>query len=138
MRGEVQVPARARRELDLLGRPLGARPGIVVQPLRREAVEEPVVGRMHGNELPLEMRGQLRDLDAALRHPALQVIAIVPAPGGLGDVDEGGIADRHLNALEAEVRGPARHGLDVVERVLVRHELGEEDRGALESLHVVS
>ena len=135
VRIEAQVAARLGRELHLFDRPCRALGWLAVQMRRREAVEELVVGGMDGHQLAFEVGGELGDLHAARAHPAGQFVAVVLALGGLGDIDEGRIADRHLDADEAEIRRPPSHGLDVVERILVGHELGEKNRRALERLH---
>ena len=68
VRREAQVGAGLRRELALLDGPLGAFRRLAVKFGGREAVEEAVVGGMHGDQLAFEVGRQLRDLHAALAH----------------------------------------------------------------------
>ena len=123
MRRETEVGAGLRRQLHLLDGPLGALGRLAVQLGRGETIEQSVVGRMHRDQLTLEVGGQLGDLDAAVAHATGQFVAVVLALGRLGDVDERWIADGHLDAHETQVGRPLGHGLDVVERILVGHEL---------------
>ena len=54
---------RLSPQLHLLDRPGLARLGVAAHLRRREAVERLVIGRMHGDELALQMGRQLGDLD---------------------------------------------------------------------------
>ena len=90
---------------------------------------------MHGHQLTLQMGGQLRDHDPLVFHAAPELIAVGLAFSGQRHVDERRVADGHLNTDEAEVAGPAGHRFDGVERRVVRHELRQKYRRALECLH---
>ena len=136
MRRETEVRAGPGREFDLCDGPLGAFGRLAVEFGRGETVEQAVVGRVHRDQLAFEVGGEFGDLDAAVTHATGQLIAVGLALGRLGDIDERRVADGHLDAHESQVRRPLRHGLDVVERILVGHELGEKDRRSLECLHL--
>ena len=55
--------------LDLLDRPLLPRLRVAAHLRRREAVEDRVVGRVHRDELPLQMGRELGDLDPVRLRP---------------------------------------------------------------------
>src|SRR5438094_3181371 len=73
MFGDAEPPRRPRRQLDLLDRPGSTRLRLSAHLRSRESVKRGVVGRMHGDQLALQMRRQLRHLEPALgqaaRHP---------------------------------------------------------------------
>ena len=122
--------------MQLVHRPPLARPGIAVHGLRRERIEQAVVSRVHGHELPLQVRGQLGQFDAVLGEPAPDVVTVRPALGSLLEVEQAGIPARHLYAGEAEARCPLRHFVQRVERGLVAGELGQEYGRAAHRSHV--
>jgi hypothetical protein len=103
----------------------------------REGVELLVVRGVHGDELALQVRGQLADRDAVLVRDALQLIAIRLRLGRLLQVDAAFVPRGDLHADVAQLARPARDGLEVVERLLVAHELGEEDSRPFETRLVV-
>ena len=121
---QTQIAARLRRQLHLFDGPSGALGRLAVQMFGGEAVEERVVGRVDRHQLPFEMGREFGDFHATFAHTAGQIVAVGFAFRRLGDVDERRIADGHLNADEAEIRGPLGHRLDVVEGIFVGHELG--------------
>src|SRR5213083_2050084 len=116
MLGHAEPARRARRELHLFDRPGGPRRGIAADFGRREGVERGVVRGMDGHQLALQMRRQLGHLEAALRQDAFYLVTVGLALGGFGEVEQSGVPAGDLDALEAEPRGPAGDGLQVVER----------------------
>src|SRR3546814_12584128 len=63
VRRQAEASARLRRQLDLLDRPRLPLGGLAADVLRREAVEQAVVRRMHRDKLALQMRRAFADLD---------------------------------------------------------------------------
>jgi hypothetical protein len=103
---------------------------------RREVVELQVVRRMHGDELALQVRGELGDLDLVLRGDALQLVAVRLALRGLREIHDAGVPGRQLHADVAVARGPLAHVVEVLQVRAVARELREENRGSLDRLHV--
>ena len=87
MRVEAEVAAGLGGELELLDRPGLALGGLAAHLGRGEAVERRVIGRMHRDQLALQVGRQLGDLDAASRQRAGELVAIVLALGGALEVD---------------------------------------------------
>ena len=109
--------------------------GRVGQLGRGEGGEQPVVGRVHRQELALQVGGEFGDLQPALGQPALDVVAVGLAVGGQLDVEGRADAGRHLHPLVAERGGPAGQAVQGVERRLRAQELGQEDAGAFQGSH---
>src|SRR3546814_19944933 len=84
----------------------------------RESVELGVIGGMHRNQLALQMRRKLGDLDARLAAGARKFIAIILAFGGLAQIDAAAVPRRNLDAGKARIRHPSpaerRVGKEVV------------------------
>ena len=119
----------------LLDRPALARFRIAAHRRRREAVEARVVGRMHRDQLALEVRRELGDLDPGLAADAGHLVAVRLRPRRLLEIEQPRVPGRDLDALVAEHRGPLRDPRERVERRRVARELGEEDRRSLHRLH---
>ncbi len=100
----------------------------------REAVELAVIGRVHRDELALQMRRQLGDLDAGVRADALDLVAIGLRARRLLQVEQPSVPGRDLHALVAEPGGPFGDRLQRVERRGVARELRQEYCGSLHRL----
>ena len=135
MLGHAEPARRARRELDLFDRPCGPRRRLAADFGRGEGIECGVVGGMHGHELALQMRRQLRHLEPALGQDAFDFITIGLALGRFAEVEQSGIPTRDLDAFEAEPRGPAGDGFQVVEWRRIARELRQKNGGSLYRLH---
>ncbi|KAG0924296.1 hypothetical protein G6F32_013966 [Rhizopus arrhizus] len=131
-------PARgAGGQVQLLLRPFGAGLRIAAQGFRCEAVAQFIVGRMHGHQLAEDVGGQLADLQAVFGQGAADVVAVVLAVGGGGQVEQARIPGRNLQGLEAVAGRPCGNAVEAVERGLVAGELRQVQAGALEGLHVL-
>ena len=132
---EAEVAARLRPGLDLPHRPFG--PGARTAPNRRggEPIHDGVVGRVHGDEVALEVGRQLGDDEAVSGEHPCDLVAVGLARGRLVEIEEPRVPGRDLDALVAERRGPAREARERIERWRVRGELGEKDRRAFDRLH---
>src|SRR5260370_2742892 len=135
MRVKTEIVAGARGELDLVDSPSLARLRIAAHFRRREGVERIVIGRIDGDELPLEMGGEFGDDDSMLGGGALQFIAIGPALRRLAQVYQTRVPGSDLDAPIAERSRPAADRIESVERRLVADELREEDGGSLDRFH---
>src|SRR5262245_61206012 len=93
---------------------------------------------MHGHELALQVRGQLGHLKPAFAQDALHLVAVGLALGCLGEVEQALIPAWNLDALEAESRGPAGDGLQIVERRRIARELRQEYGRPLDRPHRAS
>lgn len=96
MRLQPQALAGLGRQLHLLDGPGLPRGGIAAQFRRGEAVEQAVVGGMDGDQLSLQVGGQLGDLDTVSGQHAGHVVAVGLALRGLGEIEDMGRAGRHL------------------------------------------
>ena len=134
MRGQAEIGAGARGELDLLDRPKLALGGLAVNFGGREAVEQRVVCRMHRDQLPLQMRRQFGDFNGMFGEAAAKIVAIGLALGGELQVDQLRIAG-DLDADVTEPRRPFGQRVERIERGCVAEELGEEYPGALHAGH---
>jgi hypothetical protein len=85
---QPQVPRGFRGAMKLLDRPLLARIRIAADLRRGESVEQAVVGRMHGDELTLQMRRELGDHQPVPVERRLDVVAIGAAFRCLREVEE--------------------------------------------------
>jgi hypothetical protein len=139
--GEGDVGAEAEpfrgdgRVTHLIDRPCLARLGVAAHLGRRKRVEALVIGRMHGDQLALEMGRQLRQLDAGVLENALDLVAIGVALGSLGEVEQATVPARDLHAPVAVVGGPAGNAGKRIERCCVTGELRQEDRRPLDGFH---
>ena len=133
--GQAQPARRARRQQQVAPGPFGARRRIASDRRRREGVEHRVVGRMHGQQLAEDVRGQFADDQAVAGQHAGDLVAIVLAGRGQFHVEEALVPGRHLQGLEAQARRPFGDGGQAVERRVGAAELREVDARAFEGLH---
>ena len=134
--GEAEVLRGLRGVEHLLHRPLLPCLGVAANLGRGEAVEAGVVGRVHCDELALQVGREFGDLEAVLRERALDLVAVGLALGGVLQVEQAAVPARDLHALVAQAAGPTADGVERVERCRVAGELGQEDGRALDRLHV--
>jgi hypothetical protein len=131
MRVQSQPPACLGGEMELFDCPFLTLGGLATQRLGREAVERHVIGRMHCDQLALQMRRKLGDLDAGLTANAGELVAIILALGRLSEIDAAAVPGWNLDTDITGIRHPARGRGQSVERRGVAHELGEENRRTL-------
>src|SRR3546814_14418157 len=74
VRRQAEASARLRRQLDLLDRPRLPLGGLAADVLRREAVEQAVVRRMHRDKLALQIRRWFADLDPVAVEAPPQIV----------------------------------------------------------------
>ena len=86
--GQAQPARCARRQQQVAPGPFGARRRIASDRRRREGVEHRVVGRMHGQQLAEDMRGQFADDQAVAGQHAGDLVAIVLAGRGQFHVEK--------------------------------------------------
>ena len=91
---EAEVLGGFRGIFQLLYGPFLPGFGVIVHGGRGEAIEEGVVGWMHGNQLALEMGGQFGDLQACVLYDALDLVGIGLAFGGFLQIDDAAIPGR--------------------------------------------
>ena len=135
VRAEPEILRGARRLEHLLDGPLLARRRIATHLLGREAVEGVVVRGMHGDELTLQVRRELGDLQAQLREHALHFIAVRLALRRAIEIEQPRLPRRDLHAFEAEVGGPFADRTQRVERRSVARELREKNSGTFDRAH---
>jgi hypothetical protein len=90
---------------------------------------------MDRDQLPLQMGGELGQLEAEAVQHTQQLIAIGLALSGLLQVEEPFIPTRDLDTLEAQAGGPSGYVFQVVEGFLISGKLGQEDCRPLHSFH---
>ena len=120
----------------LLHGPLLARLRLAAHRGRGERVEAGIVGRMHRDQLSLQMGRQLRQLEAGIRERALDLVAVGIALGRLLEVEQAAVPARYLHAQIAETLRPLGDAGERVERRLIARELGEKQRRPLDRLHL--
>ncbi|MNN69592.1 hypothetical protein D3C81_1853960 [compost metagenome] len=96
MRGQPQALAGLGGQQQLLHRPGLAGGRIAAFVRRRESVKQRVIGGMDGDQLPLQVGGQLGDLHAMSGQHAGDVVAVRLAARRLGQIEQVGRAGRHL------------------------------------------
>src|SRR3546814_19000393 len=82
---------------------------------------------MHRDQLALQMRRQLGDLDPRLAAGPGELVAIILTFGGSREIDAAAVPGRNLDADIARIRHPARRRGPCVARRRVAHELREEN-----------
>src|SRR5260370_7062102 len=81
------------------------------------------------------MRRQLGYLEPALGQNAFYLVTVGLALGGFGEVEQASIPAGDLDAFEAEPRGPAGDGLEIVEWRRIARELRQEYGRAFDRPH---
>jgi hypothetical protein len=121
--------------MKLLNRPFLPRLRIAAHLGRREGVEQRVVGRVHCDQLALQVRGQFRDDDAGILQDALDLVAVCIAFRRLAQIEQRCFACRNLNADKALLLRPLCYGGERVEWRIRPDELRKEDAGSLHGFH---
>ena len=103
----------------------------------RETIEHRIIGRMHRNQLTLQMGRQLGDLDPAVCQHAAQIIAVGLAGRGGLEIDERGLPAGNLYAPESKIGGPGGNVLQAIKRRFIAHKLSQENRRAFDGSHSV-
>ena len=108
--GGVRLQPQPLRSLGgvqhLFDRPFLPRGRVAVHFRRREAVERFVEGRVHRDELALQMRGELGDGEPVTRRDSRELVAIGLRRSGLGEIDEATVPGGNLHALVTERSRP--------------------------------
>ena len=125
-RRQAHASGRLDRQAHLFVRPLLPRLRVAPHLRRGESVEHRVVGRMDGDELPLQMGRELGDLDPVGPRHAHELVAIVLRRRRLLEVDQPAVPGRHLHAEVAKPGGPLGDRVPRVERRRVAGELRQE------------
>ncbi len=123
---KTEPPARFGGKMKLLDRPFLPLGWLALQRIGREGIELRVVSGVHRDQLALQMRRQLGDLDPRLAAGTGKLVAIILTLGGLDEIDAAAVPGRNLDADIARIRHPARRRGQCVERRRVAHELREE------------
>src|SRR5262245_117672 len=132
---DAEPARRLRRILDLLDRPRRACRRLAADFGRREGIEGGVVRGMHGDQLALQMRRELGDLEPALGQDAFHLVTVGLALGRLLEIEEASVPAWDLDALETEPRSPAGDALEVVEWRCIASELRQEDGRTFDRFH---
>jgi hypothetical protein len=135
MVSKTQVLRRFRRQQQLIDRPCLSCGGIATYLGRRKTIEHLVVSRMNGNQLTLQMRGQLGQLQSVIVERGPHVVAIGFALRRLCKIKQAAIPARHLHTDEAQARGPLRDVIQGIEWRLIAGKLREKNRRAFDCLH---
>ncbi len=122
--------------LDLLHGPFLPRLGVAAHMLCGEAVEHGVIGGMDRHQLALQVCRKLGDFETVRSGNAFHLVAIVLAFGRLVEVEQAPVPAGNLDTLVAKAGDPFADRVERIERRLVARELGKEDGGALDRLHV--
>jgi hypothetical protein len=93
---------------------------------------------MHRDELALDMRGKLTDLQTKIGQHTLYLVAVGLTLGSAVEIEEATLVGRDLDRLVAEASRPFGDPRQRVEGRLVADELCEEQRGSLECPHGLS
>src|SRR6267154_3285989 len=135
MRAQPEISGSLRGVLQLLHSPSLSRARIPLHGIRRKAVKRDVIRGMHRDELPLQVRRQLRQLQAVARQSAGYFVAISFALRRSLQIEEAAIPRRNLHTFVAESSRPVRDALQIVEWSLVACKLRQKYRWPFYSLH---
>ena len=138
MLGQPEAAGHLRRLAHLVRRSMAALLGIAAQLRRALAIEEGVIGRMHGDHLALEMGRELADRDADIGELALDLVAVSLALMGLVEIEEAPVPAGDLDRLVAIALGPARDAFERVVRGCVLRELGKKQPWPFHRPHAAS
>ncbi len=83
---------------------------------RREGVESLVVGRVHRDELALQVRRELGDREPVARGDAFDFVTIGLRVRGLGEVEEPPVPGWNLHASKAQRGRPHADRVERIER----------------------
>jgi hypothetical protein len=135
MRLDAEMLGGGDRHLHLLDRPFLPRLRVAAHFRHRKPVEDFVIGRMHRNQLPLQMRGQFGNLDAIRLGDAGKLVAVILGSGSLFQVDQLACPGRNLHAEIPLVGRPFGDAVPGIERCGIPCKLPEKQAGALDRLH---
>src|SRR6266481_7902454 len=90
---------------------------------------------MHRDELPLQVRRQLRQMQAVARQRAGYFVAISFALRRSLQIEEAAIPRRNLHAFVAEPGSPVRNAFQIVEWSFVARKLRQKNRWPFYGLH---
>ncbi len=138
MRRDAEMLRGCDRHLHLLDRPFLTCLRIAAHFRRSEAVEGVIIGRMHGDQLPLKMGGQFGHFDTVLAGDTGELVAVILRRGSLSEVDQLASPGRHLHTEITLVGRPFGDAVPAVKRRLVSGKLTEKNARTLDRLHGVS
>lgn len=130
MSAQAETLADLGGEMQLFDRPGGSRLGLATQVGGGEVVEQLAAGGMHGDQLSLDMRGQLADLDACGQASPFEFVAVILTLGGQREIHAAGITAGNLDTGVPRSRGPAGDRVERIERCLVAQKLCQEESRA--------
>ena len=133
---QAKVCRGGQRLAELVHRPLLTRLRPAAHGLRGKPVEQKIIGRMHGNELALQMGGQFGENRTVCAQPPGQLLRVIARGGRKADIHQAHVARRHLQADIAAIGCPPGEPVERVEGGLVPDELSQEQAGALHRLHL--
>src|SRR5688572_19864947 len=97
-----------------------------------KSIERLVIGRVHSDELPLQMRRQFGDLDAMFLGCSLHLFAIALRLRRFPEIQDAFVPARDLHALVAERCCPFANSVERVERRLIAGELCQKNTRSLD------
>src|SRR5947208_5489073 len=124
---QAHVRGRLGGKHQLLDRPRLPRGSVAANCLGSESVKSIVVSWMDCDELPLQMRRKLRDLNANLCDDTAHFVAVRLALGGALQVEETAIPSWDLHALVSKLRRPAAYVPQIVEWCTIARKLREKN-----------
>src|SRR5690606_35691741 len=127
---KTQVRAGLGRVAELARCPLGPGCRVVAYFRRSEGGKHGLVCGMCGQQLPLQLGGQLRNGEDVRCESAGDFVAVVAALGSKTQVEQLRVRGRYLDAGIAERCRPLCHVVECVKRWLASRELGKEYAGS--------
>lgn len=131
MRADAEIARCTDRHLHLLNRPLLARLGIAAHFGHREAIESFIIGRVHRDELALQMRRKLRDFDTVLTRHTGEFVTIILRFRSLFQIDQLARPCGNLHPGIAFFGGPFGDAIPCIERRFIACELPRKMPGPL-------
>lgn len=135
---DAEIFGSAGSEEKLLDSPFlaGGRVGVTGESGWSKAGKKRIVGGMAGDELALEVSGEIGDSELVAGGDSAKVIAVCGAFRGALEIEEAAIPGRDLHGGKTESGGPGANRVEGIKRRSVRSELREKDAGAFDGLHV--
>ena len=100
-----------------------------------KSVKRRVIGRVHRNQLTLQMSGQFGHFDAIGLCLSFELVAIGLGCGRLVQIEQARVPTGHLYALVSTIGGPFGDGLPGIERRVVACKLRQKQRRAFDGFH---